>query len=112
MAIINIVVVDGKKMEFSFIGMFHISSSSSCFERVMGEVCKFNDIIRVKVIDTNQQIPKLTTIGRELGVIKGYCSRCGNELVFSGRILRCSVCRNVERRRLAEDFQTETGVPS
>src|SRR6266704_3255247 len=112
MAIINIVVVDGKKMQLPFTGMLHISSSSPRFERVMGEVCKPNDIIRAKVIDTSQRIPKLTTIGRELGVIKGYCSKCGNELVLSGRILRCSVCRNVERRRLAEDFQTETGVPS
>ncbi|HEX4919891.1 MAG TPA: exosome complex RNA-binding protein Csl4 [Candidatus Bathyarchaeia archaeon] len=111
MAIINIVMVDGKKMELPFTGMLHISNSSPRFERIMGEVCKPNDILRAKVIDTSQRIPKLTTVGRELGVIKAYCSRCGNELVLSGRILRCSVCRNVERRRLAEDFESEGGAP-
>lgn len=110
MAIVNIIVVDGKKMELPFTGMLHISNSSPRFERVMGEVTKPNDIIRAKVIDTSQRIPKLTTVGRDLGVIKAYCSRCGNELVLSGRILRCSVCRNVERRRLAEDFQAEGAV--
>ncbi len=111
MAIINIIVVDGKKMELPFTGMLHISNSSPRFERVMGDVCKPNDILRAKVIDTSQRIPKLTTVGRDLGVIKAYCSRCGGELVLSGRILRCSLCRNVERRRLAEDFNSESGVP-
>jgi exosome complex component CSL4 len=112
MAIVNIIVVDGKKMPLPFTGMLHISNSSPRFERIMGDVCKPNDIIRAKVIDTSQRIPKLTTVGRDLGVIKAYCSRCGGELVLSGHILRCSVCRNVERRRLAEEFQSESTVPS
>jgi exosome complex component CSL4 len=112
MAIVNLVLVDGKKMVLPFTGMLHISNSSPRFERVMSEVCKPNDILRAKVIDTSQRIPKLTTIGRDLGVIKAYCSRCGNELVLSGRILRCSNCRNVERRRLAEDFPPEGSVSS
>jgi exosome complex component CSL4 len=112
MAIINIIVVDGKKMPLPFTGMLHISNSSPRFERIMGDVCKPNDMIRAKVIDTSQRIPKLTTVGRDLGVIKAYCSRCGGELVLSGHILRCSICRNVERRRLAEEFQSENTVPS
>ncbi len=107
MAIINIIMIDGHKVGLPFTGMLHISNSSSRFERVMGDVCKPTDIIRAKVIDTSQRIPKLTTIGRELGVIKAYCSKCGGELVLSGRILRCNICRNVERRRLAEDFTSE-----
>ncbi len=104
MAIVQIIVVDGHNLEKPFTGMLHISSSSPRFERDMGEVCKPLDIIRAKVIDTTQRIPKLTTAGHGLGVIKAYCSRCGGELIFSGRILRCKACRNVERRRLAEDF--------
>lgn len=112
MAIVNIVLVDGKKMVLPFTGMLHISNSSPRFERIMSEVCKPNDILRAKVIDTSQRIPKLTTIGRDLGVIKAYCSRCGNELVLSGRILRCTACRNVERRRLAEDFPSQSSVSS
>lgn len=113
MAIINIVMVDGKKVALPFTGMLHISNSSPRFERTMGEVTKPNDIIRAKVIDTSQRIPKLTTVGRDLGVLKAYCSRCGGELMLSGRILRCSLCRNIERRRLAEDFaQTVEPVES
>ncbi len=104
MAIVQIIVLDERKLEIPFTGMLHISSSSPRFERVMGEVCKPLDLIRAKVIDVSQRIPKLTTAGQGLGVIKAYCARCGGELILSGRILRCKVCRNVERRRLADDF--------
>ena len=112
MAIINIIAVDGKTLEPPFTGMLHISSASPKFERAMSDVCKPVDIIRAKVIDDSQRIPKLTTAGHGLGVIKAYCSRCGGNLVLSGRILRCDVCRNVERRRLADDFGTWTGGTS
>ena len=70
----------------------------------MGEVCKPLDLIRAKVIDVTNRIPKLTTAGHGLGVVKAYCAKCGGELIFSGSILRCKACRNVERRRLADDF--------
>ena len=112
MAIVQIIMVDDHKLDRPFTGMLHISSSSPRFERDMGEVCKPLDIIRAKVIDVSQRIPKLTTAGRGLGVIKAYCSRCGGELVLSGRILRCSLCRNVERRRLADDFPRGEETPS
>lgn len=104
MAIVQIIVVDDHKLDTPFTGMLHISSSSPRFERAMGEVCKPIDLIRAKVIDVSSRIPKLTTAGLGLGVIKAYCSKCGGELILSGRILRCKVCRNVERRRLADDF--------
>ena len=104
MAIVSIIMVDNREVPRPFTGMLHISNSSPRYERAMGEVCKPVDLIRAKVIDTSARIPKLTTSGRGLGVIKAYCSNCGGELVLSGNILRCSVCRNVERRRLADDF--------
>jgi exosome complex component CSL4 len=112
MAIVNIIMVDGHKLQPPFTGMLHISNSSPRFERFMGDVCKPNDIIRGKVIDVSQRIPKLTTVGRDMGVIKAYCSRCGGELILSGRILRCTLCLNVERRRLADDFETGANSPS
>ena len=56
MAIINMIVVDGKKMALPFTGMLHVSNSSPRFERSMWDVVKPNDIIRAKVIDTSQRI--------------------------------------------------------
>src|SRR5437660_158666 len=49
MAIINMIVVDGKKMALPFTGMLHVSNSSPRFERSMWDVVKPNDIITVRV---------------------------------------------------------------
>src|SRR2546428_4749678 len=77
MAIVNIIMIDNHKVERPFTGLLHISNSSPRYERAMGEVCKPVDLIRAKVIDVSARIPKLTTSGRGLGVIKAYCSNCG-----------------------------------
>jgi exosome complex component CSL4 len=84
--------------------MLHISSSSPRYERNMSDVCKAGDIIRARVIEMNR-IPQLTTAGRGLGVIKAFCSRCGSVLELKNRRLQCPSCGNIERRRLAEDFE-------
>src|SRR5207237_688289 len=54
MAIINMIVVDGKKMALPFTGMLHVSNSSPRFERSMWDVVKPNDIIRAKVIESKR----------------------------------------------------------
>src|SRR2546426_4813739 len=54
MAIINIIVVNGHKLQPPFTGMLHISNSSPRFERFMGYVCKRNAIIRGKEIDRSK----------------------------------------------------------
>src|SRR2546425_952420 len=62
----------------------------------------FSSQTGVAAVDSNRHIVS----------VKAYCSRCGGELVLSGRILRCTLCLNVERRRLAEDFGAGGNVPS
>src|SRR5260370_7890139 len=61
MAIVNMIVVDGKKMELPFTGMLHVSNSTPRFERTMWDVVKPNDIISSKVVDTSTRITTLTT---------------------------------------------------
>jgi len=104
MATVSIWKIDGKTIENPFTAILHISSSSPRYERNMSDVCKAGDIIRARVIDMTNRIPQLTTAGRGLGVIKGFCSRCGAVLEFVNRRLQCSSCGNLERRRLAEDY--------
>jgi exosome complex component CSL4 len=70
----------------------------------MADVCKAGDLIRARVIDMTNRIPQLTTAGRGLGVIKGFCSKCGGVLELVNRRLECPSCGNSERRRLAEDY--------
>ena len=104
-ATVNIWKINDKAIEVPFTAMLHISSSSPRYERNMSDVCKAGDIIRARVIEMNR-IPQLTTAGRGLGVIKAFCSRCGSVLELKNRRLQCPSCGNIERRRLAEDYET------
>ena len=104
MATMNIWKINDKAVHVPFTAMLHISSSSPRYERNMSDVCKAGDIIRARVIEMNR-IPQLTTAGRGLGVIKAFCSKCGAVLEFKNRRLQCPSCGNIERRRLAEDFE-------
>ena len=108
MATVSIWKIDGRSLQNPFTALLHISSSSPRYERNMSEVCKAGDIIRARVIDMTNRIPQLTTAGRGLGVVKGFCSKCGGVLALVNRRLQCSSCGNIERRRLAEDY----GKPS
>jgi len=108
MATMSIWKIEGKNLQNPFTAILHISSSSPRYERHMSDVCKAGDIIRARVIDMTNRIPQLTTAGRGLGVVKAFCSKCGNVLEFTNRKLQCNACGNLERRRLAEDY----GVPT
>jgi len=108
MATMSIWKIEGKNLQNPFTAILHISSSSPRYERHMSDVCKAGDIIRARVIDMTNRIPQLTTAGRGLGVVKAFCSKCGNVLEFKNRKLQCNACGNFERRRLAEDY----GVPA
>jgi exosome complex component CSL4 len=104
MATVSLWKIESRTLGNPFTAMLHISSSSPRYERNMSDVCKAGDIIRARVIDMTNRIPQLTTAGRGLGVVKGFCSRCGGVLELVNRRLQCASCGNVERRRLAEDY--------
>lgn len=104
MATVSIWKIDGRTLQNPFTAILHISSSSPRYERNMSDVCKTGDIIRARVIDTTNRIPQLTTAGRGLGVVKGFCSKCGATLELINRRLQCPSCGNLERRRLADDY--------
>ena len=106
MATVNIWKINDKAIQKPFTAMLHISSSSPRYERNMSDVCKAGDMIRARVIEMGR-IPQLTTAGRGLGVIKAFCSKCGAALDFKNRRLQCPSCGNIERRRLAEDFEAQ-----
>jgi exosome complex component CSL4 len=101
---VRITTIDQAKVGTPFSGILHISSSSPRYTRTMKEVCKTGDVVRAKVVSTNNGILELTTIGRGLGVVKAYCSQCGQILILRNRLLQCPSCEAIERRKIAEDY--------
>ncbi len=104
MAIISIFIIDDKKVSNSFSGILNISNSSLKYEKTMNEVCKPGDIVKAKVENVKNRIPEVTTIGKELGVIIAYCSKCGGLLDKKPNQLLCKVCGNSETRKVSIDY--------
>ena len=73
----------------------------------MNEACRTGDIIRAKVISEKNQIYHLTTVEPDLGVVYGFCSRCGNLLEQKHRDMHCTKCGNIEDRKTALDYGKE-----
>ncbi|MCK4779308.1 MAG: exosome complex RNA-binding protein Csl4, partial [Candidatus Lokiarchaeota archaeon] len=66
---------------------------------------QITDIVRAHVVEQNYNEYKLSTTGKNLGVIYADCVICGKPLIKIGyNKLRCERCGNQETRKLANDF--------
>jgi exosome complex component CSL4 len=102
--LVRILKIGGKKLSGSFGGILHISDVSDRYVNAMTDVCKPGDIIRAKVISDKNRIYHLSTDDKALGVLYGFCSRCGTLLEPQRYELRCPKCGNIEGRKMAQDY--------
>src|SRR3989304_10396822 len=107
--LVRIFRVGSKDVSGVFTGILHISDVSDRYINSMNEVCKPGDIIRAKVISEKNQIYHLTTSDKNLGVLYGFCGRCGNPLESQRHEMLCPKCGNIEEGKTAfvygkEDF--------
>lgn len=105
--LVRIFKVGTKDVSGVFTGILHISDVSDRYINSMNEATKPGDIIRAKVISEKNQIYHLTTSDRNLGVLYGFCGRCGNLLELRRREMFCPKCGNVEHRKTALDYGKE-----
>jgi exosome complex component CSL4 len=105
--LVRIFKIGPKKLSGVFTGILHISDVQERYVNSMNEVCKPGDIIRATVISEKNQIYHLSTVDKDLGVIYGFCSRCGNLLEAKRHEMRCSKCGNIEERKTALDYGQE-----
>jgi len=108
--LVRIFRVGSKDVSGVFTGILHISDVSDRYVDSMNDVCKPGDIIRAKVISGKNQIFHLTTSENNLGVLYGFCGRCGNMLESKRNEMFCSKCGNVEHRKTAFDYGKEDFV--
>jgi len=107
-AILSISQVGDKTLSGFFKGMLHISGVSQAYVDSMFDVCKAGDILRAKVISTENRSIFLSTADRDLGVLYALCSICGHELQPGNRGLNCSGCGNNEGRKISPDYGKDT----
>jgi len=93
-----------RKLPGSFYGTIHISKVKTSYVQDLSREISAGDIVRAKVINTRRQPLSLSTEDKDMGVIKGYCSRCNVALKLEKNRLRCPKCDKVESRKYALDF--------
>jgi exosome complex component CSL4 len=105
--LVKIFRIGNKTLSGNFGGILHVSDVSDRYVDQISDVCKPGDIIRAKVISDKNQIFHLTMNDRDLGVLYGFCSRCGTLLDQHGYDLKCPKDGNVETRKIAPDYGKE-----
>ncbi|MEA2089980.1 MAG: exosome complex RNA-binding protein Csl4 [Thermoproteota archaeon] len=103
-AIVRISEVGGKNLSGFFSGFLHVSDVSEQYVNSMFDACKLGDVIRAKVTSVKNRSRHLTTVGKHLGVIYAFCSRCGYLLQRKGLRMYCPRCGNREKRKIASDY--------
>lgn len=95
------------KLHFNsyYFGNVHVSQISEKYIDKIHDAFQITDILRARVIEQNFNEYKLSTVGKNLGVIYADCMICGTPLKKIGyNKLKCQRCGNVETRKMANDY--------
>ena len=105
--LVRIFRVGPKKISGVFTGILHISDVQDRYVDSMNDACRPGDIIRAQVISEKNKIYHLSTVANDLGVLYGFCSRCGGLLESIRYDMRCTKCGNLEKRKTAPNYGQE-----
>ncbi|MFX1377569.1 MAG: exosome complex RNA-binding protein Csl4 [Promethearchaeota archaeon] len=93
----------------SYFGNIHVSQISDRYVEKISDAFQITDIIRARVIEQDYNEYKLSTTGKNLGVIYADCVICGDPLKKIGHNkLKCDRCGNVESRKISSDYGNVT----
>ena len=91
-------------------GTIHISNVSNDYIESMQDQFRIGDIVRVRVKDVSKEDVDLTTEGKSLGVVKGYCTECRTQLERKGNKLKCPECNHIEERKISKYYRSKEAL--
>lgn len=103
-AVIRVFKIGKEYLSGVFSGLLYISDVSRSYIDTIGDACKPGDIIRAKVISLKNRTYHLSTADKDLGILHGYCSQCGQALERRRYRTSCPQCGRIEKRRTAPDY--------
>ncbi|MBS7287711.1 MAG: exosome complex RNA-binding protein Csl4 [Candidatus Freyarchaeota archaeon] len=102
---VDIARIGGKTLASPYSGVIHISQISNQFIEKPSDAFKIGDIVKARIIEVRSELIQLSTIGKNLGVVLAFCSKCGSILDPKGNgILICNACGNKEKRKISMDY--------
>ena len=104
-ASLNLELVEGESRGISrdIEGSLHISKISDEYVESVEDSYKKGDIVRAKVIQKEPSI-QLSTTGKTLGVVRGYCTNCRRPMEKKDSKLYCPICERKENRKISSVY--------
>ncbi len=93
----QISVFNSARLRISNVCRSHVNELRDEFRR--------GDLVKAKVVEKNKFGIEVSTVEREFGVIKAFCSKCRQSLSLFGETLKCSKCGSIEKRKLSAEFK-------
>lgn len=107
MALVEIVALQkyiDREVTGSTKARIYISKVAKKYVKKMSDQFHIGDTVRSRVRKAHKPPLELSTMGKDLGVIRALCSKCRTVLQKKGNVLECPNCGNIEMRKLASDY--------
>ncbi len=82
----------------------HVSNVKDAYVKDLSYEFAPFDIVKGRVIDLRNM--RLTTVNKDLGVMKAFCGNCRTVLKRENDKLKCPKCKRIETRKLSSDYGT------
>ncbi|GFO97356.1 RNA-binding protein [groundwater metagenome] len=82
----------------------HVSNVKDAYVKDLSYEFAPFDIVKAKVLDLRNM--RLSTVNKELGVMKAYCGNCRTMLKRENDKLKCPNCKRTETRKMSSDYGT------
>ncbi len=82
----------------------HVSNVKDAYVKDLSYEFAPFDIVKGRVLDLRNM--RLSTVNKELGVMKAYCGNCRTPLKRENDKLKCPGCKRTETRKLSSDYGT------
>ncbi len=83
-------------------GVIFIKNISKDYVEKTSDCYRKGDLVRAKITEITPFEYKLSTAEKNLGVIQGFCKKCGKELNLNSSQIRCLNCGNTEKKKVAQ----------
>ena len=109
-ALVEIAGIKGGNSDREIVGnlnaAIHVSNVKDAYVKDLSYEFSAFDIVKGKVVDMKNM--RLSTVDKELGVMKAYCGKCSTVLEKDNGNdkLKCPKCEGTETRKLSSDYGT------
>lgn len=105
-ALVNIVRLKGvdRGLPGEVMGTIHISQTRNTYVSELGREFRVGDIVLARITNSTRTPIQLSTVDKNLGVIRAFCYQCALPLVKEGNKLKCTNCGRTEMRRMSPDY--------